>query len=80
MRTTVDINEDILHRAKVRAAKTNRTLTSIIEDGLRHVLNENASVSPKRRITVPVCGSGGLLPGVDLDDTCSLLDRMDGLR
>ena len=33
----------------------------------------------RTRVRVPVSSaSGGTLPGVDLDDTAALLDRMDG--
>lgn len=29
-------------------------------------------------VTLPTWGAGGLLPGVDLDDTAGLLDVMEG--
>jgi hypothetical protein len=38
MKTTVDIADDILSRAKVLAAEQNVTLDSLIEEGLRVVL------------------------------------------
>jgi hypothetical protein len=34
-RTTVRLPEDLIRRAKIEAAAEGRTLTSLIEDGLR---------------------------------------------
>jgi hypothetical protein len=78
MRTTININERLLRNAKLRAAETHRTLTSVIEDALRLALEAKHAPVPNRRVSVPVSGAGGLLPGVDLDDNASVLDRMEG--
>lgn len=80
MRTTIDINDQLLQQAKLRAANTNRTLTSIVEDALRRFLQKAPAARQKSKRPMPVDGSGGVLPGVDLDNTSSLLDRMDGLE
>ncbi|MCC6796748.1 MAG: type II toxin-antitoxin system VapB family antitoxin [Candidatus Hydrogenedentes bacterium] len=80
MRTTIDINDQLLQQAKLRAAETNRSLTSVVEDALRHLLHKDPAARKKPRRPMPVDGSGGVLPGVDLDNTSSLLDRMDGLE
>ena len=78
MRTTLDIDDDLLRRAKITAAASNKTLTSLVEDALRRALSDTRpDETPPRPL--PVSGSGGLQPGVDLDDTSALLDRMDGL-
>ncbi len=79
MRTTVRLNDDLLAAAKQRAAANHTTLTSVIEDSLRQML----ALRPDRldeRLTIDQFGVGGTLPGVDLDDSESLRDRMDGLR
>lgn len=76
MRTTVRINDDLLKRAKKRAAHEGRTLTSIIEEGLALVLREP---KPRRRgrVQLPVSkASGGVLPGVDLNRSCELEEVM----
>lgn len=80
MRTTIDINDQLLKQAKLRAAETNRSLTSVMEDALRRLLHKDPATRKKPRRPIPVDGSGGVLPGVDLDNTSSLLDRMDGLE
>lgn len=62
--------------AKLRALETNRTLTSVFEDALRLAL-ESKQGAANRRVIVPVSGAGGLQPGIDLDDTNTILDRME---
>lgn len=38
MKTTVDIHDELLARAKRRAKATGRPLRALVEDGLRHAL------------------------------------------
>ncbi len=83
MRTTININDKLLqsaelHAAKLHAAETNRTLTAVIEDALRLALEPKRVQALKRRVNLSAYGSGGLQLGVDLDDTSSLLVRMEG--
>ena len=67
MRTTVRLAEDLLRRAKRKAAAEGRTLTELIEDGLRAVVDEASKPAKRRRVVLPVSkATGGLLPGVDL--------------
>ena len=77
MRTTININDKLLQSAKHQAAETHRTLTSVIEDALRLALETKPPRRSAPRANIPASGSGGLLPGVDLDDTSSLLDRLE---
>ena len=79
MRTTIRLSEDLLRQAKKKAAEKGRTLTSLIEEGLKVVLAE-----PRRsrvtRLQLPVSkASGGTLPGVDLNRSSDLEDRMSNL-
>jgi hypothetical protein len=67
MRTTVRLPQDLLNRAKRKAAAEGRTLTSLIEDGLRAVVDARSKPVRRRRVVLPVSkATGGLLPGVDL--------------
>ena len=67
MRTTVRLRDELLKRAKRRAAEEGRTLTSIIEEGVMLVLSRPRP-SRRERIEIPVSSAtGGLLPGVDLN-------------
>jgi hypothetical protein len=67
MRTTVRLPEDLLKRAKRKAAAEGRTLTDLIEEGLRVVVAGKRSASRQERV-LPRSSSatGGLQPGVDL--------------
>ncbi len=77
MRTTVRINDELLKRAKKRAASEGRTLTSLVEDGLEIVLAE-AKGSRSEHVQLPVSkSSGGVLPGVDLNRSCELEEVMN---
>lgn len=69
MRTTVTIDDALLAEAKVIAARENRTLGDVIEDGLRAVIHRGTDRDGRRgELTLRTHGSGGLVPGVDLDD------------
>jgi hypothetical protein len=79
MRTTVRLDDALLIRAKREAARRNQTLTSLIDSGLRLVLDEpHPPRRRRRRVVLPVGRTGGgLLPGVDLNKTSALLDIWD---
>ncbi|MCF6745998.1 DUF2191 domain-containing protein [Blastococcus sp. KM273128] len=76
MRTTLDLDDDVLRRAEEVAARSGRILISIIEDALREALsrNEQTAVEPHR--LRPFNGSG-LQAGIDLGDSASLFRSMD---
>jgi hypothetical protein len=77
MRTTIRLDGDLLRQAKRRALETGRTLNAVIEDALRAALQTRRGPA-KRPVELPVSGTGGTLPGVDLDHTAALYDIMDG--
>jgi len=77
MRTTLRINDDILKRAKKRAANEGRTLTSLIEEGLAVILSR-PKPTRQHRVKLPVSSaSGGVLPGIDLNRSCELEEVMN---
>ena len=80
MRTTVRLNEALLRKAKEEARRRGETLTSLIEQGLRLTLTGGARRGQQARSSpLPISRvHGGTLPGVDLDDSARLLDRMEG--
>lgn len=77
MRTTIRLPDDLLEAAKRHAVDTGRTLTKVIEDALRAALSRQVSGPDTAAVELPTFGTGGLRPGVDLDDSASLLDLMD---
>ena len=77
MRTTVRLDEHLLSEAKKLAAETGRTLTSVLEDALRDTLARRSDNAKRKRVRLRTAGRGGLLPGVDLDDSAALLETME---
>jgi hypothetical protein len=78
MRTTLRLDDELLARARVVAKESGRTLSAFVEDSLRLALAKKYP-PPRQRIRLPSSGTGGLRPGVTLDNTSGLLDIMDGL-
>ena len=78
-RTNVRLPEDLLKLAKRKAAAEGRTLTSLIEDGLRLVVTETETKSPKqKRVMPPVSkATGGPMPGIDVTDGSALQEMED---
>lgn len=80
MRTTINLPDDPILQAKKAALDADTTLTEIIANALREALAKRRNKKARRDFKVIASGSGGLQPGVDLDDTSALLDIMDGLN
>ncbi|MBN8279222.1 MAG: hypothetical protein J0M16_01290 [Gammaproteobacteria bacterium] len=77
MRTTVRLRDEILRKARERAAAEGRTLTSLIEEGLLRVLDQPRPAR-SRKVSLPVSRArGGLQPGVDLARSAELEDLMN---
>jgi len=72
------MSDGLFQRVKQRAVKDHTSFTAIIESALRRFLDKAGTSRKKRDIAIPTGGSGGLQPGVDLDNTADLLDRMEG--
>ena len=77
MRTTVRLSDDLLRRTRKKAAEQGRTLTSLLEEGLKSVLAESKPAK-RTRVRLPVSkATGGTLPGVDLNRSTDLEARME---
>lgn len=76
MRTTVNIDDRLLAEAKILAARTSRSLGSVVEDALREMLNRVADADSAAEFRLLTHGSGGLRPGVDLDDKEALAELL----
>jgi len=61
MKTTIEISDGLLAEAKAVAAREGTTLRSLVELGLRRVLDERTDAAPfeLRQVTF---GGGGLTP------------------
>lgn len=67
MRTTLNLNDDLIRQAKQRALAEERTLTSVIEDALRRLLEE-VTTAPAAPYRVRAMNLSGLVPGLDPND------------
>ena len=77
-RTTVRLPDDLIKRVKAKAASEGRTLTALIEEGLRRVISESPPGGRGGRVLPPVSSAtGGVMPGIDLDDSAALQDLDD---
>jgi hypothetical protein len=79
MRTTVNIDDNLLARARQLASRSGRSLGAIIDDGLRVLLVERAS-SARGRVSLPTDGGSGLQSGVDLEDKEALAELLGDNR
>ena len=79
MRTTVTIDDDLLRRAKREAAKTDRTLSQVVEDALRDSLATRRLGHKGFRLRLVTAGGTGVRDGVDIADNAAVRDLMDGL-
>lgn len=77
MRTTIRLDEDLMAEVKLRAARTGKTLTAVIEDALRESLARQKQSSDRKPVKLITVSGNGLQPGVDLDDSAALLTLMD---
>ncbi|HWA62374.1 MAG TPA: hypothetical protein VG939_13420 [Caulobacteraceae bacterium] len=73
-RTTVRLPGDLLGAAKRKAAAEGRTLTALIEEGLRRVIAEPASRAPARRTIPRISTARGRQVARDLTELADLED------
>jgi ribosomal protein L20A (L18A) len=76
MRTTINIDDQLLKYAKLQAAQQGCTLKQVIEDALRESLSRHSI--EREQIKLKTVSGAGLKPGVNLDNGRSLSDIMDG--
>jgi len=74
MRTTLNLPDGLAEEAKQRAAAEGRTFTSLIEEGLRMVLDLDR---PRRTVTLPSHTATGDRALIDIVDHDALWDALD---
>jgi hypothetical protein len=75
MRTTLDIDDDVLEAAKVLGRRTKRTAGAVLSELARHALTSSARSPGKRK---PARGVGGFVPFESRGGvvTNALIDRL----
>lgn len=77
MRTTLNLRDEALKLAKRRGEETGKSLGDVVSEAVMAAYGQRPGKPPAAAIELPASGRGGLQAGVDLDDTATLLDRMD---
>ena len=80
MRTTVSIDDQLLGSVKELAARSHRSIGSVLEEALRSYLDQETGRSrtfePLPTFSPP---EPGLRPGVDLEVRHAVMDLLDGI-
>ena len=72
MRTTIDINDELLKEAKAYALNERKTLKMVVEQALRSFLASPARPDIVDVPAIPVFRGQGVQPGVSLTDNAGL--------
>ena len=75
MKTTLNIDDRVMQRLREAAARQGRTMSELVEAGLRRVLEESEDGGDQVREPLPQWQSGGA--HVDVANRDALHDRMD---
>jgi hypothetical protein len=76
-RTTVRLPAELLRKAKRKADAEGRTLTALMEDGLRYIVSDKPMKNPERIIPRVSTATGGQMPGMK---TFKDLEKLDDLE
>ncbi len=76
MRTTIDIDDQLLLYAKHQAVEQGCTIKQILEDALRDFFSHQTL--EHKAVSLITFSGQGLKPGINLDNSHSLNDIMDG--
>jgi hypothetical protein len=79
MRTTINLPDELVLRAKKAALDSKTTLTEIIANALRATLSKRPRKPQKKKTRLITYGKGGTFPGIDISNSATLLDIMDGI-
>ena len=77
MRTTLDLDDTLMRKAKRRAADEGTTLTTVIEGALRQYLAPARPSGKAFRLKL-LTKKGRPVPGVNVADRDHLYERMEG--
>ena len=77
MRTTINVDDDLLREVKGVAVRSGKSMNDVIEDALRESLARRRDQGKGPTRPMPRFHGGPPFPGVDLNSWASLLDRDD---
>jgi plasmid stability protein len=77
MRTTLNLDDELMRTVKKRAAEKGTTVSATVETALRELLRQETAPERPYRLRWQTV-DGNVQAGVDLTDRDALLDRMEG--
>jgi len=77
MRTTIRLDDQLLEATKQYALAQGKTFTAVVEDALREKLMSRGAARKRARIKLKTVNGNGVNPGIDLDDSATLLEVME---
>ena len=78
MRALLEIDETLLAAAEREATRRGQSLSALVEMALSAFVAPTPRASPAReRVHLPTFRGQGLRPGVNLDDSATLLELME---
>lgn len=75
IKTTLNIDDTVMARLRQEAARQRKTMSELVEAGLRLLFHERRAVKKKKLPALPTFNSGGFL--VDIADRDALYDVLD---
>ena len=79
MKTTINLDDELLTRAKALAKAEGKTLTALFEEALRARIAPRPSGKRAFRLEAPMV-RGARAPGVDVADRAALWDSLEAGR
>jgi len=77
MRTTINLDDQLLKQAKAQAAASGVTLGRLIENAVRESLVRREILEKRGRVRLITTQGTGTRPGIDLDHSQSLLEIVE---
>lgn len=78
MRTTLNLHHEALELSRARARQEGKTLGEVVSEAVFSAFRDRPTQVESARFDPPVSGQGGLMPGIDLDNTAELMDQIEG--
>ena len=76
MRTTLNVDDEVLRSAKQRAQDEGRPLGDLVTEALRERLARSPARGAERYVAV-TAGEGGPRPGIDITSNAAVRNAMD---
>ena len=78
MRTTLNLHNEALALSKARARREGKSLGEVVSEAVFSAFRDRPATTQSTVFNPPVSGEGGVMPGMDLDNTSELLDQIEG--